>query len=205
MVSVGWCAPEVRAEHPELRLHSAELALTSPLDLDGGSPEGVHQRLRELSNRWSGAQAIMLRSQAIPAAYRIFFHQIGLDPDAHPTPLEQAVMRRLLDGGFRSSGLLADVLLLALVDTGVAVWALDADTLDGPLGIRTDDGGRLVVADAGAEIAVLFDVPSPVHGARARTRSLVLYSLQVPGVSALHVEEALWSCTATLEALAQGL
>jgi DNA/RNA-binding domain of Phe-tRNA-synthetase-like protein len=218
-VTIGWCAREVSETFPELRLLAAEVELEHHASLDSGSPAAIRERLRELSNRWAGAQAIMMRTQAVPAAYRVFFRHIGLDPDVQRPPLEQAVMQRLLDGGFLPRGLLADVLLLALVDTGVPVWALDADTLDGPLGVRSSqagellgregdavlEGGRLVVADASTALALLFSEPAPAHRARAKSRRLALFALQVAGVSTLHVEEALWSSRTTLEALARGL
>ncbi len=107
----------------------------------------------------------------MPAAYRVFFRQIGLDPDVVRTPIEAALMERMLRGGFPTGGLIEDVLLIALLDTGVPVWALDADSLDGPLGIRASSegevlgrgadaaelpAGRLVVADSSAALAVLF-------------------------------------------------
>jgi DNA/RNA-binding domain of Phe-tRNA-synthetase-like protein len=214
---VGWCAREVAETFPELRIVTCEVRLERALSLTGSSPPALKERLRELSNRWAGAQAIMLRSQPVPAAYRVFFRHIGLDPDVQRTPLEEAVMRRLIDGGFLPRGLLEDVLLAALVDTGVAVWALAADTLDGPLGLRLsstgerlgrDDAkapqlqaGQLVVADASRALAPLFGVPEPSHRPRGDSRRLALFSLQVAGVSTLHVEEALWSCRTTLESL----
>jgi DNA/RNA-binding domain of Phe-tRNA-synthetase-like protein len=207
----GWCAQEVSETFPQLQLYFVQVRLQGSGSLAAASPPGVRERLRGLSNRWSGAQAVMLRGQAVPSAYRVFFRNIGLDPDVQRTPLEQAVMQRLLKGGFLPCGLLDDILLLALVDTGVAVWALDADTLDGPLGLRTsrsEDGlpaGRLVVADASAALAVLFEQPTGVHRAHAHSRALTLFALQVPGVSQLHVQEALWSCTSTLEGIDQGL
>ncbi len=218
--TVGWCDPAVREAFPGLRLLVAETAPAARGWLGGSSPEGVRERLRALSNRWSGAQAVMVRRQAVPAAYRVFFRHIGLDPDVQRTPLEGAVLERLLDGGFLSRGLLADVLLLALVDTSVPVWALDADALDGPLGVRVSRAGeplgrgedapalaagQLVVADASAAVAVLFGEPAPALRAGSRTSRLALFALQVDGVPALNVEEALWSCHTRLEWAAQGL
>ena len=52
------------------------------------------------------------------------------------------MLERMLKGGFLSGGLLEDVLLIALVDTGVPVWALDAERVDGPLGIRASLEGE---------------------------------------------------------------
>lgn len=225
-MTVGWCAPEVREAFPDLHLVVAETHLEQAGVLTGGSPAGVKERLGALSDRWSGAQAVMVRRQAVPAAYRVFFRHIGLDPDVQRTPLEGAVLERMFDGGFLSRGLLADVLLLALVDTGVPVWALDGDTLDGPLGVRLSlpgerlgrasqahpsghtpkgtgrrelQAGQLVVADASAALGLLFGELAGEHGVHARTRRVALFALQVPGVPELQVEESLWSCQSTLE------
>ncbi len=55
------------------------MARASPLT--GDSPPDVEARLRELSNRVRGARAIGIRREPIPAAYRVFFRQVGLDPD----------------------------------------------------------------------------------------------------------------------------
>jgi DNA/RNA-binding domain of Phe-tRNA-synthetase-like protein len=183
--------------------------------LTGASPADVRARLRELSSRFRGARAVGLRREPVPAAYRVFFRHIGLDPDVARTPIEDAVLERMLRGGFLSSGLLDDVLLIALLDTGVPVWALDADAVDGPLGIRAArDGetlgrsphapplaaGRLVVADASAPRAVLFGELAPDARARARSKRLLLFSVLVEGVPPLYAEEALWSCAAALGA-----
>ena len=105
-------------------------------------------------------------------------------------------------------------MLIALLDTGVPVWALDAESLDGPLGIRISiDGealgrapsaaplppGRLVVADASAALAVLFGELAAAHAPGPRTRTLRVFAVQVPGVPTLYAEEALWSCREALE------
>ncbi len=80
----------------------------------------------------------------MPAAYRVFFRHIGMDPDIDRTPIEAAVLERMLRGGFLTGGLIADVLLIALLDTGVPVWALDAGTVDGVLGIRASREGEML-------------------------------------------------------------
>src|SRR6202023_4372095 len=92
------------------------------------SPHDIKARLRGLSNQFRGARAIGVRREPVPAAYRVFFRQIGLDPDVVSTPIEAAIRERMLRGGFLTGGLLEDVLLIALIDTGVAVWALDAES-----------------------------------------------------------------------------
>jgi len=211
----GWRAREIERELPGLRLLGLEVQVARPGPLTGDSPPDVVARMRELSNRFRGARAVALRAEPVPAAYRVFFRQIGMDPDVQRTPIEAAVLERMLRGGFPTGGLLEDVLLISLLDTGVPVWALDADTLDGPVGIRTSGegeqlgrtadppllpGGRLVVADAAGALAVLFGELAPGHAPRASTRRLAAFAVQVAGVPTLYVEEALWSCRTALEA-----
>ena len=84
-----------------------------------------------------------MRTQPLPHAYRAFFRQIGLDPDATRIPSEDAAVARLMQGGFRSTDIVSDALLIGLIETGVPVWALDADTVGaGGLGIRTTAEGE---------------------------------------------------------------
>jgi DNA/RNA-binding domain of Phe-tRNA-synthetase-like protein len=181
------------------------------------SSPAVVKRLRELSNRYRGASVIAMRTQPIPHAYRAFFRQIGLDPDVDRIPSEDAAVARLLHGQFQSRGALEDALLIALVETGVPVWALDADRVDpGGLGIRTTVSGdrlgtsdhayplapaRLVVTDARCIHALLFGEVAPGHLASAASRRLALFSVGVQGVPAIHVEEALWACTEALQGM----
>jgi DNA/RNA-binding domain of Phe-tRNA-synthetase-like protein len=212
--ALGWCAHEVEQELPGLRLLSAEVDVARKGSLTGGSPADIQWRLRELSNRYRGALSVGVRREPIPAAYRIFFRHIGLDPDVKRTPIEAAVLERMLRGGFLSGGLLEDVLLIALIDTGVPVWALDAESLDGPLGIRSSSegeplgrssgapalpAGRLVIADVSAPVAILFGELAAGHEPKGGTRRLALFAVQVAGVPDLYVEEALWTCRAALE------
>lgn len=227
----GWCEREVSEELPGLHLiHTRSTVERVRRD----SPPAVKRRLAVLSNRWGGAHAVGLRQRPVPAAYRVFFRHIGLDPDVVRPPLEEAMFARMLQGGFHSNHLLADALLITLVDTGVPVWALDAGAVEEPLGIRSSregerfggppthppaspradpptrtpahssnhpllPAGRLVVADARCAVAVLFGEIAPGHAAGAGVGEAVLFTLQVPGVPSLHVEEALWMCRAMLE------
>jgi DNA/RNA-binding domain of Phe-tRNA-synthetase-like protein len=154
-----------------------------------------------------------MRREPVPAAYRVFFRHVGLDPDVQRTPIEEAALDRLLQGGFTSRGMLDDALLIAVVETGVPVWALDADRVDGPLGLRGAQAGerlgegeyapdlapgRLVVADASAPVAVLFGDVAPSRQPGRETKLLRLFTVAVPGVPALHVEEALFGCADAL-------
>ncbi|MBV8999830.1 MAG: hypothetical protein JO304_12265 [Solirubrobacterales bacterium] len=207
----GNIAPELSAEFPGLRLHWT--ALDARVRRSSAATRG---RLRALSDRYLGARVVAMRTQPIPRAYRTFFRQVGLDPDAARIPSEEAAVRRLLHGRFESRDTVQDALLIALVETGVPVWALDARAVDiGSLGIRiaavgdrlgsAADGallpaGQLVVADAASVHATLFGPPAPEHAPRSRTRRIVLFAVGVDGVPAIHVEEALWVSTDALEA-----
>jgi DNA/RNA-binding domain of Phe-tRNA-synthetase-like protein len=205
--SSGQVAAELKAEFPGLRLHWTALeAHVRP------SSHELRRRLRALSDRYRGAGVVAMRTQPIPHAYRAFFRQVGLDPDAARIPSEEVAVRRLLQGGFRSHDSLQDALLIALIETGVPVWALDARVVDPPsLGIRVAasgdrlgdmpvPAGLLVVADAGAVHSTLFRDPAPGHVPGAGEARVVLYAVAVDGVPAIHVEEALWVATDVLEA-----
>jgi DNA/RNA-binding domain of Phe-tRNA-synthetase-like protein len=202
-------ADALREEFPQLAL----VSLALPVPKLGRSPRGVRERLHYLAGRFRGADALVLRQRPIPHAYRVFFRHIGLDPDETRIPVEAAAVQRLLQGGFPSQDLLDDALTIALVETGVPLWALDAEQVEGELELRlSDDGdrlgrapeapalpaGRIVVADARGPLAVAFGEPAAGHEPTRRTRALVLYALCVEGVTALHVDEALTTCADVL-------
>jgi DNA/RNA-binding domain of Phe-tRNA-synthetase-like protein len=201
----GWVDAALADELPELTLWT----LVAGKPPARRSPPELRQRLAMLASRFRGGDAVELRRRPVPHAYRVFFRQVGLDPDDRRTPVEEAAMRRLMHGGYESQGALDDALLLAIVETGVPVWAVDDATLDGPLGIRAArageqrpraDGfaddlppGRLVVADAAGPVAVLFEPPDAKHCVTRQTSSIRLFALQVAGVPDVHVEEAFWT------------
>jgi DNA/RNA-binding domain of Phe-tRNA-synthetase-like protein len=208
-LELGWVAEELAAEFPELRLwsvrHEARPARSTP---------GLRERLKVLSSRFYGSQAVQLRTDPIPHAYRVFYRHVGLDPDTERTPVEAAVVNRLLHGAFRSRGLIEDALLVAVAETGVPLWALDDATLDGPIGIRMAGDaeqlgrgeyapdarpGRLVVADAASPVAELFADAAPGHGPGEGTEALRIYTVQVAGVPSIHVEEAFWLASEALD------
>src|SRR5437588_1391978 len=145
----GLIAPELAAEFPGLRLHWTELEAHVR-----SSPRDLRRRIRALSDRYLGAGVVAMRTQPIPHAYRAFFRQVGLDPDAARIPSEEAAVRRLVHGGFQSLDALQDALLVALVETGVPVWALDASAVDAEsLGVRVAGvGERLGAADGAAAL-----------------------------------------------------
>lgn len=209
MPEQGWVAPHIEAEFPGLGI--------AWIEVDGRSrrsPEPVRRRLRDLSDRFYGSHAIHMRERPIPWAYRVFFRQIGLDPDRTRTPVEQLALDRLQDGAFASQGLPADAITIATVETGVALRAFDAERLDGRLCIRdTAPGeslpnkpgelaqGTLAIADGRAPLALLFGEDSAertVVGSEARRIAIV--AVQVKGVPQASVDEALWIAAATIEA-----
>jgi DNA/RNA-binding domain of Phe-tRNA-synthetase-like protein len=204
----GWVDRELALEFPELRLVSA----TAPAP-GRRTPSAQRERLALLADRFHGARALTLRREPVPAAYRAFFRHVGLDPDAQRTPVEAAALDRLVQGGFVSRGPLEDALLVAVIETGVPVWALDDARLDGPLGLRgaragerLGEGeyaadlavGRVVVADATGPVAVLFGEVAPSRRPHRDSARLRLFAVAAPGVPALHVEEALFGCAEAL-------
>ena len=213
-LEIGWIAEDLRLEFPELRLVSTVV--------DGGTgrtPEEVKDRLRVLSNRYTGQKAIALRQQPIPWAYRVFFRQVGIDPDEHRTPVEAYALERMRAGGFLSRDLLEDALTIATVETGVPIVAFDDERLDGPLGLRPAHPGeklgtqelanelpegRLVVADAERVVGVLFGLLAKSHLVSDATTTMRLFSVRAPSVPEIHVEEALWTCVECLTAADRG-
>lgn len=205
----GWVDRDLALELPDLALFSVAVDA-----VPGRSSSGMRERLRLLSDRFHGARAVALRREPVPAAYRAFFRQVGMDPDAERTPVEAAAVRRLMEGGFAATNSLDDALLVAVVETGVPVWALDERRLEGPIGLRAarhgermGEGryagdappGRIVVADARGPVALLFGLVAQSHVPTRATRRMRLFSVQVAGVPAIHVEEALWLCAEALE------
>jgi DNA/RNA-binding domain of Phe-tRNA-synthetase-like protein len=204
----GWVAPHIASEFPGLGIAWVEVDAKP-----GRSPDPVRRRLRDLSDRTYGAQAIRLRERPIPWAYRVFYRQIGLDPDRTRTAIEQLTLERLEDGGFRTHGLPADALNIAIVETGVALRAFDAEAIEGRLCIRDSvpgealagapgelEKGTLTIADEGRPIGLLFGATAERFEVERGTRRIVVAAVQVKGVPQIAVEEALWMAAATLEA-----
>ena len=206
MIETGWVDADLEVEFPELRLRWIEHEGGS-----GRTPPEIKERLRGLSDRYTGGKAVHLRQEPIPWAYRVFFRQVGIDPDDHRTPAEQAALDRMKHGAFRSRNLLDDALVIATVETGVPVMALDADRVTPPLGLRLShegerlgEGGRplsvrqIVVADPDRSVAVLFGDIAEDRGVDPETKRMLLCSVQVKGVPEISVEEALWTVTEVL-------
>jgi DNA/RNA-binding domain of Phe-tRNA-synthetase-like protein len=207
VIEEGWVAEDLAAEFPELRLHYVTLEARS-----GRSPEEVRVRLRALADRYTGGKAVTLRQQPIPWAYRVFFRQVGIDPDENRTPVEAIALERMRAGGFPSRNLLDDAMTIATVETGVPIVAFDEERLDGPLGLRMSQphellGGdgrplssrQVVIADAEHAVGVLFADLAEGRGVHPSTERMRVASIQVKGVPDVSVEEALWIVVEVLQ------
>ena len=202
----GVVAPELAAEFPGLSLRFCVVERGS-----GRSTPEIKARLAELANRFSGAQAVNLRHQPIPWAYRVFFRHIGLDPDVSRTPPEQLALERMRSGGFASRNLLDDALTIAVAESNVAIRALDADRVEGAPVLRPAatgealegrpgelEPGTLVLADERRPLALLFGAIASGHGVGPKTKRTLLYAIGVKGVPSIAVEEGLWLASETM-------
>jgi DNA/RNA-binding domain of Phe-tRNA-synthetase-like protein len=204
----GRVAPHIADEFPGLGLAWVEV--------DGRparTSEPVLRRLRDLSDRFYGSHAIHMRERPIPWAYRVFFRQIGLDPDRTRTPVEQLALDRLHDGAFVSRGMPADALTIATVETGVALRAFDAAQIDGRLCIRDSAPGEslsgkpgelaqgtLTIADERAPLGLLFGGTVADGQLDPGSGRIVIVAVQVKGVPQAAVDEALWIASAAIAA-----
>jgi DNA/RNA-binding domain of Phe-tRNA-synthetase-like protein len=195
----GWIEAELAEEFPHVGLVHAPLEA-----LPGRSPPEVKQRLRELANRYTGGRVIHMRQDAVPWAYRVFARQVGIDPDTDRTPVEAIALERLRHGGFKSRNVVDDALTIAICETGVPVIALDAERLEGEVGLRLARPGerlagvrplsarQIVMADDRAPVAIVLGEVSHEAGVTPATRRMILCALRVKGVPPVAVEEALW-------------
>lgn len=203
----GRVAPHIAEEFPGLGISWLEVDGRS-----GRSSESARLRLRSLSDRFYGGHAVHMREQPIPWAYRVFFRQIGLDPDRTRTPVEQLALDRLHDGAFVSHGMPEDALTIAIAETGVAVRAFDSDRLQGRLCIRDSapgealpgkpaqlERGTLTIADESGPVELLFGGTAEC-GVSRDTRRITVAAVQVKGVPQIAVEEALWIASSTIQA-----
>ena len=207
--SSGWVAAELREEFPGLALRQLTVERGS-----GRSTREVKERLRVLSDRFTGGQAINLRHQPIPWAYRVFFRHIGLDPDEQRTPVEELALERMKHGGFRSQNLLDDALTIAIVESGRRACAPSTPTASrGRSGSAPTAAGRGARGPAGRApgrarwwsptrerpLALLFGALAPRARGDARRPSGRCWSRsRSAACPAIAVEEALWLAAGVL-------
>jgi DNA/RNA-binding domain of Phe-tRNA-synthetase-like protein len=205
----GPVAAELAGEFPELALFQVTVDARPKR-----TPRPIKERLRTMSDRFTGPKAVQVRQQPVPWAYRVFFRQIGIDPDERRTPAEAVALERMRFGAFQSQNLLDDALLICTVETGVPVLAFDRNRVRGDVGLRlavagerVGDGGRslrggeIVTADELGPLSVLFGEMAPDRGVTPDTERMLLAALRVKGVPDVSVEEALWTVT---DILAEG-
>jgi DNA/RNA-binding domain of Phe-tRNA-synthetase-like protein len=201
----GWVEAELAGDFPELGL------VHTPLEArPRKSPRDVKERLRQLADRYTGGKVIHMRQDAVPWAYRVFSRQVGIDPDTDRTPVERIAVERLRHGGLESHNLVDDALTIAIAETGVPVFALDADRVAGELGLRLARAGerlegvrplserQLVVADDTRPVALVLGEVAHDAGVTWDTERMTLCALRVKGVPPIAVEEALWTAAETL-------
>ena len=195
----GWCAREVEQELPGLRLLSAD---------DGGGaprarspvprPATSWRACATLSNRFRGAAAVAIRREPVPSAYRVFFRHIGLDPEVVRTPIEAAVLERMLQRRLPlrrpARGRAAD---RAAGHRRAGVGAGRRSASRGRSGSASSERGRAARSLGGRSVAAggparggrcLGRAGGPVRRARARARAtartsarLALFAVQVRG------------------------
>ncbi|CAN5559236.1 hypothetical protein BH20ACT15_BH20ACT15_15850 [soil metagenome] len=202
----GWVAPALAREFPGLTL------ATTTVDAGGGrSPAALKERLKDLSDRFGGQQAIVLRQRPIPWAYRVFFRHIALDPDETPTPAEQVSLDRMRDGRYRSRNRVEDALTIAIAEVGVAVQAVDAAKIEGRLGLRLSEEtetlegratpleqGTIVLVDEARVLGLLFGPPAESVTPTRSTERTTLIAIGVKGVPEVALEEGLWVAASAL-------
>jgi DNA/RNA-binding domain of Phe-tRNA-synthetase-like protein len=209
----GWVAPELADELPGLGLAWARVDARA-----GRSPEPVRRRMRELAGRFTGGRVVQSRQDEVPWAYRVLWRRLGLDPDSDRTPVERLMVERLEVGGLPSHGMPDDAVVVATLETGVPVLALDAASVDGAPGLRPatagerlggDElrplpGGEVVYADERQPIARLTGEVAAACRTGDETTVVLLCALTTSGVSAMAVEEAIWTAADLLEAAGSG-
>ncbi|HEX6587209.1 MAG TPA: B3/4 domain-containing protein [Solirubrobacterales bacterium] len=169
--------------------------------------------MRAISDRIRGAQALQIRREPIPSAYRIFFRHIGLDPDTNRTPIEALIFRRIYEGGLYSNNRVEDALAVATLEVGVALQAFDADRIDGEVGLRRSlegegfegrtaplPSGTIVIADGQRPVGILFSRTAEGREPGKRTTRMLLIAIGVSGVPELALEEGLWVAASGLRA-----
>jgi DNA/RNA-binding domain of Phe-tRNA-synthetase-like protein len=204
----GWVAADLAEEFAGLSIATTVITTTT-----GRSPEPLRERLRELSDRIGGRQAIQLRQKPIPWAYRVFFRHIGLDPDTTRTPVEQLIFERIRDGRLASRNRVEDAITIATVEVGVALRAFDANRVSGRVGLRLSKAGErfegrvsplpegtIVIADEECPLGILFGRTAEGRGVKRGASRVLLGAIGVKGVPDIALEEALWVAGSALRA-----
>ncbi len=202
----GWVDAELAQEFPELEVVTLELEARS----GGRSPKAVRDRLATLASRITGGKVMHMRQDTVPWAYRVFWRQIGIDPDSDRTPVEQMALDRLFHGGLKSKNILDDSIVIATLETGVPIVAFDADLVGNAVGLRTTGADerlgpdrplstrQIVYADENRPLALISGEVAADAGVTPATTRMQVAALGVKGVPRISIEEALWTVADTL-------
>ena len=202
----GWVAHELADEFPELGLRHMTIEARVRR-----SPQPVRRRLQQMAGRITGGHVVHMRQDPVPWAYRVFWRQVGVDPDSDRTPVERLAVDRLKTGGLPSRNSLDDALTIATLETGVPLVAFDAERVGGHIGLRLAadhepfggsgrplSAGQIVVADEDRPLALLDGEVAEERCVTAASKRITIASIQVRGVPEISVEEALWTVADTL-------
>lgn len=204
MAQAGWCSSELEEDFPGLGLVQLESAVLAD------AVDRIRDRLEDVAGRIDGRSVATIPLERVPAAYRALARQLGLDPDADGTPLAEVLRDRIRHGTIPSTGVVADAAAIAMLETGVPVYAVGAEDVAGPLGLTLAEEGEVLAGDPLAALppraVVVSDLQGPLALAllppprvpRPRER-VVLFAIRAPGVADLEVEEALWLAAGLLQ------
>lgn len=205
-LSEGWVEAELAEDFPELEVVSLEVEAQS----GGRSPQAVRERLAVMASRITGGKVVHMRQDSVPWAYRVFWRQIGIDPDTDRTPVEQLAIDRLMHGGLKSRNLLDDAIMIATLETGVPVVAFDSALIGVAVGVRTTGPDeslgpdrplstrQIVYADEHRPLALISGEVAADAGVTPATTRMTIAALGVKGVPRISLEEALWTVAETL-------
>jgi len=153
------------------------------------TPPGLAAELGLAANRVRGATAVRASTGDVAAAYRGFARQLGMDPERVVGTIEAITLRRLIDGGFSSSGLIVDAVALATIEFEVPITVVDDSRLIGPVDLlKAIDSspfygaGDLILADSQQPLARMFGEPFPDFRPGPRLKTARLVSVGAPGV-----------------------
>lgn len=180
-------AEELREDFPRLKAWCMWQGVPSRK-----STRQAKERLAEMDDRVRGAPVGQFRTHAVAQAYRGFARQIGLDPDVDRSPLDQAIVQRLAAGRYATAGRVTDALRIAMLETGIPLWAIDGAHVHGWLRVRSDEQGRLVLCDDLRELTMLMADPPEDLQPHKRTETVIVYALTVGQVAPAAAEEAFW-------------
>lgn len=187
---------DVALHYPYLNLFVTEV----PNQPSTRARHDLAERLGRLAERIGAQQVLRQHEQEVPHAFRKLYLQMGIDPGVHLTPIDAVLQERIAYGQFRSMGLVDDALKVALLETGVPIWATDSAKVSGELALQmpaveSESGSAsmvpLVTDDRGT-IGPIGSAPEARYAVDRKSKDLTLFAVQCDGISTMHVDESLW-------------